>query len=343
MSINITHLRQMFFPFLFSLCAVLPAAGQIPDSIKIHIDSSLHILKEHSLYANRVDWATVESQVYAAAQQATTKSGTFTALKIAFDALGDKHAAYYQFDDQYKLENVALNSRYTDSIKAAWQRGVGLQFTLVEDIAYARIPYIGVVRQNDIDTFATWIFEGINKLQDHQPKGWVIDLRLNGGGNIRPMLAGLSRFFEEGIVGYYIDKNGNATDEASFHQGKFRLDGITQANILTNNAASILSKVAVLIGPGTASSGEGLAAALRQRKLTRFFGTASAGLANATGGFVFNNNDSYFLISTANLGGPSKNRLPESIQPDVLLQGNEYFSDITKDTEVKTAIQWLKE
>jgi carboxyl-terminal processing protease len=70
-------------------------------------------------------------------------------------------------------------------------------------------------------------------------------------------------------------------------------------------------KVAVLTGPGTASSAEALAAMFQEREHTVLMGTTTAGMANATNGFVFNREDAYFLISVASLGNKNKEPLPE--------------------------------
>ncbi|MFT3750281.1 MAG: S41 family peptidase [Agriterribacter sp.] len=317
--------------------------AQLPDSIKSHIDSSLFILKQHSLYAGRVNWNDIQQKVYDSAKSATTKAETFAALTIVFKALGDKHAAYYQYDDQYKIDNSELMARYSDSIKVAWSRGPGIISRVIDNVAYINIPFMGVNKQKDIDKYANWIYDAVIALQAKKAAAWIIDLRLNGGGNIRPMLAGLAMFFKDGIVSCYIDRNGNATDEAAFRSGDFVIDGVKQATIKNKIPALKPVKVAVLTGPGTASSGEGVAVVFGQRKNTRLFGERSAGLANATNGFVFDNNKAYFLISTAYIGDKQKNILPESVMPDVIIKGNDAFGNIENDIVVKEALKWLKQ
>ena len=333
--------KKLILFFSIFLSFSLNIIGQAPDSVKAYIDSSLEILNKNSLYAYKVNWEKIKNEVYDSAKYAKNKSETFSALKIAFDALGDKHAAYYQYDDQYKLDNPALFERYSDSIKAAWSLGPRIITKLIDDIAYINIPFIGVGKQVDIDKFANLIYNGIIDLSKKNPKGWIIDLRLNAGGNIRPMLAGVAMFFNNRIVSYYIDKDGKATDEASFYNGDFLIDGKIQASITRKISNSISQKIAVLIGPGTASSGEGVAIVFKQRKKTKLFGDYSAGLANATNGFVFNDNKSYFLISTARIGNKHKKILPEFVKPDVNIKGGESYNDLANDLVVKSAIHWL--
>lgn len=333
--------KTLLLIMAFVLSVFLKCQGQLADSIKIHIDSSLAVLENNSLYAKNVSWLDIRERVYAAASSATTKAGTFTALKIAFDALGDKHAAYYQYDDEYRIPNDALLLRYTDSIKATWKKGSRIVKQMIGTTAYIRIPFMGTSKQEDIDKYANWLNDAVADLQKNDPASWIIDLRLNSGGNIRPMLAGLAAFFEDGVVGYCIERDGRATDESAYSNGNFTIDGISQATIKNKIASLTKAKVAVLIGPGTASSGEGVAVVFRQRKQTKLFGEQSAGLANATNGFVFNNNNSYFLLSVAYLGDKNKKALPEYVTPDVTVKSNDAFNDLSQDTVVQAAIRWL--
>ncbi|MGV3546202.1 MAG: S41 family peptidase [Pedobacter sp.] len=324
------------------LLSVKFSSAQLPDSIKQHIDTSLNVLKHHSLYAKKVDWKKIDQQVYEKAKAAKTKSDTFEALKIAFDALGDKHAQYYQYDHQYRLPNKELEARQSDSLKAGWKLGARIVNKMIGDVAYLSIPYMGVSKQADIDKYANWIYDAVADLNKKQPKAWIIDLRLNGGGNIRPMLSGLGMFFEDGIVSYYVDRDGKTEDEAAFKGGEFTIDGKVQANIKNKIAPIRPKKIAVLIGPGTGSSGEGVAVVLQQRKGTKLFGTKSAGVANATNGYVFADDKAYFLISTASIGNKNKKVMPEFVIPDMETKQLESFGNLPEDPAVKAAIKWLK-
>ncbi|PZU82516.1 MAG: hypothetical protein DI529_14235 [Chryseobacterium sp.] len=311
------------------------------DSVKQYVDSALVILKKNSLYSKKVDWKSVEKKVKEKSKTIKTKAKTFEALKIAFNALGDRHAAYYQYEDQYKLENPKLNVRISDSLKAGWKRGLKIDNRMIGDVAYISIPTLGVGKQTDIDKYGNWIYDAVNKLNDKNPKGWIIDLRMDGGGNIRPMLGGLAMFFKDGIYTYYIDKDGKSSDESGFRDGDFVMDGKIQANIKNKMKSINNAKVAILIGPGTASSGEGVAVVFSQRENTKSFGTDSAGLANTTNGFVFNHNLSYFLISVGKIADKNKKLYPEIVMPDVYVKENESFGNLSNDPAVREAIKWL--
>jgi carboxyl-terminal processing protease len=334
--------KYLFCLLLFTRLSCYTAQAQLPDSIKTHIDSCLAILETHSLYSPAVNWKKTRQAVLHKAKSATTKAGVFEALKIAFNALGDKHAQYYHYNDQYKLANDALMSRYTDSIRTAWLSGPSIVQQMIHGIAYLRVPFMGVNRQKDIDERANALYRAVVQLQEQAPTGWIIDLRLNGGGNIRPMLAGLAAFFGDGIVSYYTDHLGQASDESSFKEGRFLIDGVQQADIANLTEGFPQAKVAVLIGAGTASSGELTAAIFKQRNNTKVFGESSAGLANATAGFVLGE-EVYFLISTARIADRHKQPLPEVVTPDIMVKGNDAFHVIEQDITVNAALRWLQQ
>jgi carboxyl-terminal processing protease len=48
------------------------------------------------------------------------------------------------------------------------------------------------------------IKNAIARINEKNIKGWIIDLRINTGGNMYPMIAGLTEFLGEGRVGGFI-------------------------------------------------------------------------------------------------------------------------------------------
>lgn len=335
-------------PYLFfrlAIALLLLAApvchGQMADTTRVFVDSSFTILKQHSLYAKKVDWKKVEADVYARASAAKNKKEVFEALTIAFDALGDKHAAYFTNNMRYKLPNPELDARFSDSLRVNWARGARIVHKMIGDIGYVNVPAMAAGTQEEIDRYANWVYDAVAALAVQNPKGWIIDLRTNGGGNIRPMMAGLGMFFDDGIMSYYVDRDGVATMPGSFKDGDFRFDSVTQATIAKKIPSLKTAKVAVLIGPGTSSSGEGVAYMFRQRPGSRLFGEPSGGFANSTDGFVFGR-DSYYLISVSALGDKNKKVLPETVQPHETVTANDAFNNLPADNAVKAAIAWLK-
>jgi carboxyl-terminal processing protease len=333
--------RSFYLMAILSLGAGQISDAQVKDSIKVHVDSAINILKSHSLYSNQVNWRQLTSKIYKSLDTCKTKADTFAALKTAFNALGDRHAAFYHYDNQYRIENTELISRYSDSLKSEWKKGPRILTYMIGTKSYIRIPYIGATKPTDIERVTKEIRDKVHKLAVNKPKGWIIDLRLNAGGNIRPMLAGLSAFFQDGILGYYVNRDGIKQEQIEFRKGELIINNESPIDRDEHKIDLKGSDISILIGPGTGSSGEGLAIYLKQRGKSKLFGEPTAGLANSTQGFIFDNDNAYFLISVSRLANRHGKILPMQISPDFRVVSNDHFSDPDSDKVIMRAIQWL--
>ena len=153
---------------------------------------------------------------------------------------------------------------------------------LGDGLAYVAVPEFGSGNTERQVAFATRLQALIRQLDTENPvTGWVVDLRGNGGGNMYPMLAGVGPLTGEGTLGYFI--TGRREEPFAYRRGEAYAGKpghgvrVPQPYRLRQPA----SPVAVLIGPGTASSGEITALAFMGRPATRVFGQPSAGFTTA--------------------------------------------------------------
>ncbi|WP_409476759.1 S41 family peptidase [Stenotrophomonas sp. Y-13] len=79
------------------------------------------------------------------------------------------------------------------------------------------------------------------------------------------------------------------------------------------------SRVAVLVGPGTASSGEGVAIAFRARPGTRFLGQPTAGLATSNTTFPLPDGGALFLTTSA-MADREGTEYPQGIVPESVVR-----------------------
>lgn len=322
--------------FVFSVC---PA--QIADSLKIHLDEALSLMKNHSLYAQRVDWEKATIQAYDEARNAKNKEQLFSPIANVYKQLDDHHGWFQQYEDKIKLTDSSAIKRYTPELYAGWSKGPKVITAMIGNVAYVRIPGMNVYNQKQIDYCANWLLDSLGSLASKKPKSWIIDLRLNSGGNITPMMAPLAGFFNDGFLSCYLDRNNKPTETCEIRKGIFYNDTV-HANLKRLPENWQKSRVAILVGPGTASSGEGVAYNFKSRKNTKSFGQPTAGLANSTEGFLFNNKQSYFLLTTSALGNPKRKAQPEQFIPDVSVSGRESYDQPAEDAVVKKALEWLR-
>ena len=100
-----------------------------------------------------------------------------------------------------------------------------------------------------------------------------------------PMLAGVGPVLGEGTAGHFIDAAGAASVWA-YRDGMSWLAGVPLERADAPYRLRRESpRVAVLQDAGTASSGEAIVIAFRQRPDTRFFGTPTCGLSTANQSF----------------------------------------------------------
>ncbi|MFT3794385.1 S41 family peptidase [Flavobacterium sp.] len=328
---------------LLLLCLTLApfANAQIADSLQMHLDEALGIMKNHSLYARSINWEKATQQAYQEAQNAKNKAQLFSPIANVYRQLGDHHGWFQQYEDKIKLTDSSAIKRYTPELYAAWSKGPKVATAMIGNVAYVRIPGMNVYNQKQIDYCANWLIDSLGSLASKKPKSWIIDLRLNSGGNITPMMAPLAGFFNDGFLSCYLDRSNKATEICEIRKGIFYNDTV-HANLKRLPENFQRQKVAILVGPGTASSGEGVAYNFKSRKNTKSFGQPTAGLANSTEGFLFNEKQSYFLLTTSALGDQKRKPQPEQFTPDVLVNGNESFDHPADDASVKKALEWLR-
>ena len=118
----------------------------------------------------------------------------------------------------------------------------------------------------------------LTDLAAQNPKGWIVDLRGNTGGNMWPMLTGIGPILGDGRVGSFVAADGNVT---WFYQdgktGTRNPAGLETVSLTLEDAPVLMtpsSPVAVLVDSSTASSAEAITIAFHGRPDTRFFGSA---------------------------------------------------------------------
>jgi C-terminal processing protease CtpA/Prc len=184
------------------------------------------------------------------------------------------------------------------------------------------------------------IRQRISTLASGNTCGWIVDLRNNTGGNMWPMIAGLSPLIGEGLAGVFespkaknewrVGVNGEAII------GQLKTSGSSPASFVDGGKA----RVAVLTGQATASSGEAVAVAFRGRPNTRAFGTPTAGLttANTT---VAMSDGALLAIAVSVYVDRTGVKYGGKLNPDELVEGTAKL--LADDPVVKAAAKWLND
>ncbi len=257
---------------------------------KENMDAFIAAVRARALYADRVPWQSLQPRIDAAGHAAQS-ADNYPLYREILRSLGDRHS---RFRLPHEADFATQRTRAAETPRVE---------RLGADTGYVKVPSVsGVESQSSLE-----ISNGIQRQLcaiGQDVEGWVVDLRDNSGGSMRPMLAGLFPLLGKSSPGAFIDRKGKVS--AWEIMGEPECD-LSQA------------PVAVLIGPRTASSGEMTAIAFIDRPNTRFFGQPTAGLA--TGNLPIPLPDGARVALTTTHAQDRSGRRHEQVVPDDVSEG----------------------
>ncbi len=248
-------------------CSERPVAEGTPSTQQPLLDEALNLYFDNVAHPP-ADPARLRALAQAWATGAELPADVFGALRPMLLAASDLHSYIVpkwsrgQFYDMLAPTPPRVELR-DDGVALVALSQVGFDNDPAAERAYARDLHAAIAR-----------------VQARHPRGWIVDLRGDGGGNMWPMLAGLSPLVDGPRVGAFVSREGTEQWLVSDGRaGTTRYPAIT--DIGPHEPLAIASAVAVLIGPITGSSGEATAIAFEARPRTRFFGQPTRGLYNS--------------------------------------------------------------
>jgi hypothetical protein len=277
-------------------------------------EAALKIVLAHAYWANNIPAAQRES-----GSQLSRDPGTgYQAekpIRVLLRALGDSHSFYLSAEAANQL------SRSGGTPDAA-------PVKLVEgEVGYVSIPAFTGTDPALEKAFAEEVGGKLRAMRDEARCGWVVDLRKNSGGNMWPMLSALSLFFGEERLGGFKNSAGDINWWSIQSPRVVAVPGASEAR----NA-----RVAVLLGPRTASSGEAVAVAYVKRENTKSFGAPTRGLASSNRQFKLPDGSSIFLTTSVDVDRSGR-EVGKRVVPDTQLP-----DDIVSSPAVpQEALSWL--
>jgi carboxyl-terminal processing protease len=321
---------------LFILLLVLFHVGcfaQNPE-VKRLLDTTISIMKANAINSKKINWTVVQRNAYARADTSIS-----SAIQYLYQSLNDYHG--WLVYGNTRIDWKPNKNIVPDSIMNEWKKGVKAQtFLLNNNIGYLRVPSMPGADQIDIDKKAQNLNDSLCQLLQKNVKGIVLDLRLNGGGAMFPMILGLEQLLGQRKVGAF---HGKKTENWTLKNDKFYVDTMVRASITpkcTINAENI--PIVLLTSSQTASSGEFLVIAFKGRKNTILIGEKTAGYITGTEGYTLESVRSYMLLSTTYGADRDGKLYKTAITPDITISTPDKFNDIPNDEKVKDAINWIK-
>lgn len=320
------------------------------DSICIFMDSAFALIRTRGLHADKVDWDTDAEKYYQKALAQPTFRASLTVFEDLFNQMEDAHSAVWIDSTAFKGGLHLREKRtYNEDLEKAFSGGEAkLMATLIQNYGYIRIPYINPGSQ-ELSVENEWsqrIQDMICAIYSPEIKGWILDLRLDGGGDMYPMITGIQQLLGEGNFGFIQHKNGSST--SWFIRDRGTWEDTTMIAKLEKPCLPDLTqqKVVVLIGQNTASSGEITALAFKGRPNTHFIGEKSGGLMTANYLYEMPFGEGILpmgiLLVLAEANECDRNHQPHTfIYPDQESHGKMDFKNLDQDEQIKEAIEWL--
>lgn len=233
------------------------------DTPKRYTETVLE-LADLGVYANSPEYSAARSAALDAASSATSREELYPLLDAAVNAAGGKHSALLRPDEE------------TTSVETK-DSPVGVEMD--GQVAIATVPAIS--RHHDGQRYADTLGAGLGAARDSGACGAIVDLRGNTGGNMYPMLAGVSPLLPDGPAFFFQFAAGDMAVEIAGNSVSGA--GMT----LSDSAGKWDAPVAVLVDDRTGSSGEAAMLAFRGLDRSRSFGSPTAGYASSNGVFDF--------------------------------------------------------
>jgi hypothetical protein len=336
------NLRAVMALALALACAAAYAHAQTP-SAQFPVRDVLQALEQRWVYRSQVAWPEVTARITAndrPAQQIVALLAEQGDVHTSFQFAGQTYSHWEAFDD-----TTLARLRPLLALEQA-QQGQGVAKMLQSNIAYVRVPGMAPADSTDAVRMGHALLERVQALAAGRPRAWIVDLRLNGGGSVYPMLLGTAPLLGPGIAGGTVDGQGTHVQDWrlgpdglywSDRTGRRRFAELT----LPLRTPAAAARVVVLLGPLTRSSGQALALAFRGRPGTLFLGEPTAkGYTTVTAPVPVG--DAVFLnLAVGTMTDRRGAACPVQVLPDSTLFGGESFDDLEQDRAVAAARRWL--
>jgi len=324
------------------------------------LDNAIDIMRQHALHGQDVDWAALRVEAFKRAGGAFNPIDTYPAIYWALVQLGDPGSHLRLppglYPDQIALMQQAEKEAESTAPASTRRDAPPSPFTtrrLPEghivaaqgrNFGYVVLPRCSAKDNDGLLLYAADVRRILTDLSAQNPKGWIVDLRGNTGGNMWPMLTGIGPILGEGNVGSFVAADG--TINWFYQDGKTgtrNSAGLETVSLTLDDAPVRMTQsapVAVLIDSSTASSAEAITIAFHGRPDTRFFGSRTAGKSTAVQPFKMDDGAELYLTTAIDADRSGK-AFPEGLTPDQVFPTIGTMPQDSKDPVVLAAQTWL--
>lgn len=317
------------------------------------VREAIEVIRSRALGADRIEWEKAEQELLRALPANATLSQARPFVVDAVRRLNDPHASVNLAPEAPPVPpppaEGAKAGAAPPSGEAASRSTPPIPTrasarALEGGIAYLIIPGCAEPSVEGLRDYASVLRAELLAAAEHSPRGLMIDLRLNGGGNVWPMMLGLQPLLGEGVMMTSVGPQGPPATfglsrrDAWINWGagpesqlEFGLEPPMPARVR-------FDRVAVLTGPWTMSSGEALTLCLRGLPEVRVFGEKTAGLTTVTNLFPLSDG-SVLVLPVSVMGDRAGVPAAGALDPDQNVPFDEWPGP--SDAAARAARAWV--
>lgn len=281
----------------------------VPPSPQKYVQVALNNMDELGLFTDSKEWVETKKNTIQETSNAKDYAETIPSLKKAIKVAGGKHSF---IEDE---ENMS---------KKSIEEYIKPKAEVENDILVLTIPaFTG--SDKEAEEYTTILETALHK---KIYKSVIVDLRGNTGGDMAPMILGLSAILPDGKLFSYVDRN-NDLEPVTLKSGELN-SNISTIKISDNKKIKKVP-IALLIDSNTGSSGELTALCFKGIPNVKFFGSDSAGYTSA--------NQTVYLYDGSTL------QITSAFVKD---RTNKIYKNVPINPDVQTnnskssAIEWIK-
>ncbi|NQZ45467.1 MAG: hypothetical protein HRT65_14265 [Flavobacteriaceae bacterium] len=257
------------------------------DSISTLYNALFEELQENYLNTKAKDWPAMRSYTLKEALQNESLEASLKQATKLFDSIEGNHLILFSEKNWYgsTLGKPLSQEQFNKSTLIAYESNKPFEAKVIQkNYGYVYIPgmLLKDATREELDAAAQNIYDAILEIDNaNDIKGWIIDVRLNVGGNSNVMLTGLYHLLGNGRTHLVLDIDKHVKTLSGLHEG------VLYKNHKENNAVTIAAPpkphitVALLSGVLTNSAGEFVILGFRGRKNTIVIGEESYGNTTA--------------------------------------------------------------
>jgi len=344
--------QQFLMKRIFLLILALSVSFQLnaqrtlssQDSIAVFYNELFATLKKGYLHRKTVKWKEIEPQVKNRLVKYDNFQKSLNEIKLLFDQIGATHCQVFVNQVKYAGTGKRITQdEYSEQLRNKYQSKPSFEVKVLD----GKYGYVLVPGMLFFDTSTDYIHSLALPLYDqiadvktnYQLKGWIIDLRVNTGGNASPMLLSLYDLLGDHQVWSSLDVNKKQIKKFYLSKGRYEDGAKNPAYITPKGELLDKEKVAVITSVFTGSSGEVTALAFKGRASTIFIGENIFGAT--TGNIFWPLPFDNLMALTTTYDGDREGIYHEQLIPDVKISKQDNFDHLMLDKNIQEAIKFI--